>query len=1273
MSLQKKSCLKYPKKPSFLKKIIFDLMRKAAKRLLHVLIFSFLAHFSAHAGGNEMRFRRLSIEHGLSQSAVFAILEDSKGYLWVATGDGLNRYDGYEFIVFKHEPNNPNSIPGNDVVALCEDPKGNIWIGTKNSGLVKYVPSEQKFIRYIKDNNNFKGPLSKAITALYSDSKGRIWVGTRDAGLSYFDPKTDKFTNFKYRYANPNSISSNHITSIAEDRKGRIWIGTPGFGVSCIDLLSGKISRSFFTDGDSTDIMSPEIAGFFHLPDEHESLHCLDINGRFFRLNAERKVYREVYHWASNQIENEPATVQTILVDRFGKIWVGGSNSGLYMINPSTKEVKHAVSNPRDPYSLSINFVSSIYQDRSGLVWIGTNGGGINVYNPRSAQFHNYTRNPFDPESLPDNDIWAISSSGSDLLIGTSSYGLVQLDPKSGRSSVFQPKEKPFDPSGASYVYDVQILKSGDIWVATNGDGIHVYGPNRKWKYALRHDPENPNSLMGNSIRSIHQDSSGIVWVAVKDKGLNRINLETGEFRKYRHQAGDKSSLSNAAIMDLLMDPRGRLIIGHSSGIDIMDTATEIFAHFSRNPQKPFSLGNDDVISLFIDKNKLLWIGTSGGINVMHPETNKFVMLDEAGGLPNGMIYAIAQDKKGNLWFSTNEGICRITPPGPDILKAQPGRFLLELKQSIRNYDISEGINSNEFNSNAVFSHPDGTIFFGGIGGISSFHPDSLQDNFLEPRVYVSSFKVLGNDFVIPSAASKITLRHNQNYIAFDFIAINLLNAQLTQYAYMLEGFDKDWIYSGKRRFASYTNLEPGDYVFKIKATANNGNWSGKIYTLRFTIQKPFWKEPWFYFIAIAASLGLAWLLLFLRERKLNSDKQELEREVEQRTHELRLAKEQAENSMKAKEMFLSTMSHEIRTPLNAVIAMGHLLMEEDPRPEQVENLQTLKFSSENLLVLINDILDFSKIDAGKIEFEEVPMNIRDLVKGLRKALYPVAIEKKIDLITFVEDEVPQTVLGDPVRLNQVLTNLVSNGLKFTISGSVKLEVRLESANDQQCEIAFVITDTGIGIAKDKFEQIFESFEQASKDTTRKFGGTGLGLTITKRLLELQGSQIQLESEFGKGSKFFFNLKFKRARGQVSMGITELVPDEQLLKGLRILLVEDNSVNRLIATKFLEKWGASISYAENGLIGVEKAASEAFDVILMDLQMPEMDGFEATRNIRKMGTPRAIKVPILALTAAAMVEVKDQVMKAGMNDYIAKPFNPEDLFSKIARHSGRMS
>ncbi len=385
---------------------------------------------------------------------------------------------------------------------------------------------------------------------------------------------------------------------------------------------------------------------------------------------------------------------------------------------------------------------------------------------------------------------------------------------------------------------------------------------------------------------------------------------------------------------------------------------------------------------------------------------------------------------------------------------------------------------------------------------------------------------------------------------------------------------------------------------------------------------------------------------------------------------ELLKAKVEAEHSMKAKEMFLSIMSHEIRTPMNAVIGMTYLLLQENPKPDQIENLQTLQFASQNLLVLINDILDFSKIESGKIVFEKTDFSLTKLINEVKNSLKFQIEEKSIQLIIRLDSEIPPTTLGDPVRLSQVLTNLISNAIKFTEKGCVTVEVGINRIENENIYVDFSVTDTGIGISADKLGYIFESFTQASTDTTRKFGGTGLGLTITKRLLELQQSQIQVESTLGKGSRFFFTLAMKKSIKKEAYLLNS--PAESLytpLPHVKLLLVEDNATNQLIARKFLNKWGISPDYAVNGKIAVDKIQETDYDIVLMDLQMPEMDGYEATKIIRSLDNPKYKQLPIVALTASAMLDVINKVQAIGMTDYVTKPFNPSELYNKIVKYT----
>ena len=381
-------------------------------------------------------------------------------------------------------------------------------------------------------------------------------------------------------------------------------------------------------------------------------------------------------------------------------------------------------------------------------------------------------------------------------------------------------------------------------------------------------------------------------------------------------------------------------------------------------------------------------------------------------------------------------------------------------------------------------------------------------------------------------------------------------------------------------------------------------------------------------------------------------------------------SKDVAEKAAMTKAQFLSTMSHEIRTPMNAVIGFTHLLQQLDPREDQQEYIKMLKFSAENLLVLINDILDFSKIEAGRIEFEEADFNLKELISNIRLALLQKASEKDIQIKLFIDEDLPGAIKGDPVRIGQILTNLISNAVKFTKVGKVTITASLASKTDTITTIDFEVTDTGIGIEADKIEHIFESFTQASSATTRKFGGTGLGLTITRRLLELMGSQIKVKSEFGRGSTFYFSLDMKNSDKIFAVHKNnEHKVETKSLKGVKLLIAEDNQINVILAKQYMKLWDIECDVAENGEIALMLVQNTDYDMVLMDLQMPEMDGYQTTTAIRNLADDKYKKLPIVALTASAMLDIKDQAFIVGMNDYISKPFNPDELFRKIALYS----
>jgi serine phosphatase RsbU (regulator of sigma subunit)/ligand-binding sensor domain-containing protein len=762
---------------------------------------------ASQAQDAKIKFERISLEQGLSQSVVTCILQDSRGFMWFGTLDGLNKYDGYGFTVYKYDPLDSSSLSDNSISAIYEDDSGRLWIGTR-AGLNKFDRKTEKFTRYQHDPANPHSLSHNAVTSIYADSpatagRNMLWIGTFAGGLNKLvlspadggegsDRQKEQFVHFKHDPKNPSSLSHDRIWSIYEDQSGSLWITTIGGGLS-----------------------------------------------RLSRDDREKEQFIRYQHDPPNPTSLSHNTARPIVEDKSGTLWIGtsGGLSRLIRDDREKETFVHYPNDPADPNSLSNNDVWSIYEDQSGTLWIGTYGGGLNKFSKEKEKFAHVKKDPANPNSLGHNMVMSICEDHTGTLwIGTGGGGLDKLDAKS--RGFINYRHNPADPyslsnDGVAAIYED---RSGTLWIGT-GEGLNKLDRDRGRFIRYQHDPANPHSLSAMGVSAIYEDDSGTLWIGTGNGGLNKLDKANERFVHYQHDPANPSSISDNTVYAIFENDAHSLWIGTTSGLNKFDKAKEQFIHYSHDPANPKSLSNNRIFSIYADPDSaesVLWIGTwGGGLNRFDIKSETFSHFTERDGLPNGVIYGILGDNGGNLWLSTNRGLSNFDPK----------------TKTFRNYDVDDGLQSNEFNQGAYFKSKAGEMFLGGINGFNRFYPDRVKDNPHVPPVVLTAFKKFDKLVELDTAIAEvkeIKLSYKDNFFSFTFAALDYTNPNKNQYAYKLEGFDSDWIYCGTRRYASYTNLDGGEYLFRVKGSNNDGVWNEEGITIKIIVTPPFWKTWWF-------------------------------------------------------------------------------------------------------------------------------------------------------------------------------------------------------------------------------------------------------------------------------------------------------------------------------------------------------------------------------------------------------------------------------------------
>ena len=1318
--------------------------------------------------------RYLDSDQYLPNSFIRAIIKDNRGIIWFGTHTGgLVSYDGQFFDHY----NMNTGLPSNKVLSLLKDKKNNLWIGTGGGGVVCF--DGEKIIQYTTK----QGLPSDIIQAIIEDKNGTIWFATKE-GVSSFDGKIIS------TYTTDQGLAMNDIFTLFEDELGNMWFGTITKGVTKFD------GKSFTTFNKMDGLASDNLLSITQ--DQHGNIWFGTHGGGVSKFDGETFTnYTSEQGLGSN-------VIMSIIEDYDGYLWFGTHGNGITRFNGKS------CSNFTTKEGLSDNYARTLFDDGQGNLWVGTDGGGVSIFNLHS--FNNYTQE----QGLSNN-----------LVL-----------------SIFQDS-------------------NNKLWFGTYDGGVLIYkefeDPHQKSKFnCINTDQGLPNNI----VMSIVEDTNNNFWFGTFGGGVSKLDgesLKLGQLRFTNYSTAQ--GLNNDYVSSVLLDNKGNIWFGTDGG------ATKFDGNEFITITKKDGLGSNIVTCIFQDEKQNFWFGTIDG-GVSHYKDDTLFQYTTEQGLGNNTVWTITQDKNGIMWFGTDGGGITLfngdsfrtittkdglsndyahslvvdddssvwvgTTNGLNQIKLKDGflfknKSFAKLNPVINNFDKKDGLIGIDFYTNAVLHDNKNRLWWGTGKALTSLdlknyispreapivhtHGITINNktiNFNELKSNNENNSQTGIRFTDVSLFSNnpigLSLPFELNHITFHFSAIDWAATNQIQYQYKLEGFDQDWGLIKNNNLADYRNIPPGQYTFQLRAIGKTGNWS-EVLEYPFIIRSPWWQTWWAIVLYIVAFGLIFWLFIKWRVNIVKKQKIVLENMIFDRTKELDSALKEAEQATIAKSQFIATISHEIRTPLNAIMGLTHLTKNTELNPKQEDYLLKIDRSAVTLMSLLNNVLDFSKIEAGKMQIEKVNFDLEIVLNSIIILNLQNAREKNLELVITIDPLVPRMLIGDPLRIGQVITNLCSNAIKFTSSGEIVINVSIgEKRGKKETYLQISVKDTGIGIDKEQIPFLFDEFKQADSSVTRKYGGTGLGLTISKLLLEMMGGRIWLETEIGKGTTFFFDFKvgvqiqkpsqtkilpdelkklnllicidqpstlnslvttlrsFSLKVDSVSSGeeVLEqlkqksydlLIIDQQLkgingvetitlmqesediqaiktvlitdsdenqkifknisgidsflskpflpsivlekilfvfgiekvsssgqnekeeglnkiekaISGRHILLAEDNEINRQVVFELVNNVGVQVDLADNGAIALQKALQTNYDLILMDLHMPVMDGYDSAIQIRSNN----IITPILAITADALDTVEAKCKDAGINDIITKPINPDLLYAKLLKWMGR--
>jgi len=1227
---------------------------------------------------SNLQFEVFSTENGLSQVTASAILQDQHGYIWVGTDDGLNRFDGYEFKVFRYSSSQHGALSDSTVYSLFEDRDGYLWIGTAN-GLNRYDNHREQFESYSTNRSGTSSP----IYTIFEDSKSRLWVGT-EQGLRLFDRQNKTLIELNHSKDDNLTISHNRVHVIYEDSSNNLWVGTNN-GLNLLNREKMTFTRLLNNQTEGTKLASA-IQSIYQ---DKQGILYIGTRYGLKTLNPETQTFTTyLVPVISRHDETAHNFIIKIFEDSMNTLWIATYGGGLKRFDRNKKEFTSIKIGQAENKSIEDAHIISLFEDRSNSLWVGTLNSGIAKHNVASRKFKHLKSTPVNSKNL--NSSWVgpiLADTQSNLWLGLTD-GFVYFDRKKEQIRKINGANDELKNDNIKYLH---MSSNGTLWLATYDNGLLFLQSDNETFGKVEPEISGPNIIV--------EDADKKLWIGTTS-GLYSYDPETKEVKHHQYDTDysktkmndSKSENGSDHIYSLSFDDQGYLWFGTLNGeLNRVNLQSGVKKQYKHDPTVPLGFSGGFVFNIYQDSKNRVWIGTSNGLNFYDAKNDNFIKYTSLDGLANNTIYGILEDNQGYLWLSTNKGLSKFNPDNKTFI----------------NLDPSHGLQGEEFNMYSYHKGKNGEIFFGGTNGLTSFFPNDFERNPVPPEVVLTDFMLFNQPVSFSSDAlnsplhqavnqtKRITLTHEQSMFTFKFSALHFSNSSKNSYRYQLQGYDKNWIETtASNRNATYTNLDSGNYTFFVKGSNSDGIWNNNAKQINITIMPPWWKTWWAYAFYLAVLSFSIILIIHYRTRAAKLRAKYLENKVANRTQEIRLLLEQ-------KDQLFANVSHEFRTPLTLISSPINESVKMGNTTFNLNILKMIQFNVKRLTRMVEQLLDLSKYDEQNLNHENrvIKQEIYDLLPVatlLVESFKHVSEEKKINLETYFNSDRIYIDIEKEL-IEKVLLNLLSNAIKYTPpEGRITCTIELDK---QESNILISIKDNGMGIAEDKQMLIFKRFTRVSGEHTETIPGAGIGLSLVKTLVESNGGKISVNSQLGKGSTFqvafptpdmqFFdtndepvenktntqsgnsankpshNLDLELAALTPSILPSRVVPsDFSASQDQRstILVVEDNLDMQYYIISILDKDYECLT-AQDGVIGLEIAKNNLPDLIVSDVMMPKMDGFELTHQLKTNELTNHI--PVILLTAKNDSKSRIKGLSERADLYLAKPFDATELHLQI--------